>query len=69
MSTDAAETNGERRTCSPCRGTGRVLSNLGGEQQEITCPWCEGSGEFKPEHDAQEQAPESSPGSGEEPAA
>lgn len=39
--------------CPPCRGTGRVISNLGGTQTTITCPWCEGNGTFDPEHDAQ----------------
>jgi hypothetical protein len=34
-----------------------VISNLGGEQREITCPWCEGSGKFMPGHDAQDDAP------------
>ena len=28
----------------PCRGTGRVISNLGGKPQEVTCPWCGGGG-------------------------
>jgi len=28
----------------PCRGTGRVISNLGGEQNTVPCPWCEGGG-------------------------
>ncbi len=26
----------------PCRGTGRVISNLGDKPQEVTCPWCAG---------------------------
>ncbi|HXB63973.1 MAG TPA: hypothetical protein VNV42_03745 [Solirubrobacteraceae bacterium] len=30
--------------CVPCRGTGKVISNLGGEQRRIPCPWCEGTG-------------------------
>lgn len=41
------------RECAPCRGTGRVVSNLGGSLQEVTCPWCEGTGRFIPGHDAQ----------------
>jgi hypothetical protein len=28
----------------PCRGTGKVVSNLGGSPSEVTCPWCEGGG-------------------------
>jgi hypothetical protein len=39
--------------CPPCRGTGKVISNLGGSPSMIDCPWCEGSGIFQPEHDAQ----------------
>ena len=39
--------------CTPCRGTGQVISNLGGTPQQVTCPWCEGSGVFLPGHDAQ----------------
>jgi hypothetical protein len=27
-----------------CRGTGRVISNLGGTPSSVTCPWCEGGG-------------------------
>lgn len=39
--------------CSPCRGTGRVISNLGGSPSEIDCPWCDGSGRYTPGHNAQ----------------
>jgi hypothetical protein len=28
----------------PCRGTGKLISNLGGEPSTVTCPWCQGSG-------------------------
>ena len=28
----------------PCRGTGKVISNLGGTPSTVTCPWCDGSG-------------------------
>jgi DnaJ-class molecular chaperone len=45
--------NAEPRACSPCRGTGRVVSALGGTPREVTCPWCEGTGTFIPGHDAQ----------------
>jgi hypothetical protein len=30
-----------------------VISNLGGEPHDVTCPWCEGSGDRLPGHDAQ----------------
>ena len=39
--------------CHACRGTGQVISGKGGEPKPVTCPWCEGSGRFIPEHDAQ----------------
>jgi DnaJ-class molecular chaperone len=32
------------RECMPCRGTGSVISNLGGTQRTLECPWCRGSG-------------------------
>jgi hypothetical protein len=34
----------EPRECMPCRGTGKLISNLGGSPNEVTCPWCEGGG-------------------------
>ena len=39
--------------CPPCRGTGTVVSNLGGTAHDVTCPWCEGTGFLIPGHDAQ----------------
>ena len=27
--------------CTPCRGTGTVISALGGTPKPVTCPWCE----------------------------
>jgi DnaJ-class molecular chaperone len=39
--------------CTPCRGTGRVISGLGGEPKPVTCPWCEGDGRRIAGHDAQ----------------
>jgi DnaJ-class molecular chaperone len=51
MSTDEP-TPGEI-PCPPCRGTGTVVSNLGGTAHDVTCPWCEGSGFLIPGHDAQ----------------
>jgi DnaJ-class molecular chaperone len=43
--------------CHACRGTGRVISNKGGTPHDVPCPWCEGTGRFIPEHDAQAAAP------------
>jgi DnaJ-class molecular chaperone len=43
----------EARECTACRGTGQVISNLGGSPQQVPCPWCEGTGRFIPGHDAQ----------------
>jgi hypothetical protein len=28
----------------PCRGTGTLISNLGETPNNVTCPWCDGSG-------------------------
>jgi DnaJ-class molecular chaperone len=54
---DASErddaTPAEPRECTACRGTGQVISNLGGSPQQVPCPWCEGTGRFIPGHDAQ----------------
>ncbi len=51
--TEAAEVPEDRAECRACRGTGSVISNLGGEPRTADCPWCEGTGTFKPGHDAQ----------------
>jgi hypothetical protein len=37
----------------PCRGSGQVISNLGGTPSRVTCPWCAGSGLRVPGTDAQ----------------
>jgi hypothetical protein len=34
----------EPQACMPCRGTGKVISNLGGEASQVVCPWCKGAG-------------------------
>ena len=52
VSTEPAEPYDPQR-CTACRGTGKVISGLGGTPQAVTCPWCEGSGRFQPGHDAQ----------------
>jgi DnaJ-class molecular chaperone len=43
-----------RAQCTPCRGTGRVISGLGGAPHQVTCPWCGGTGRFHPGRDAQQ---------------
>ncbi len=37
----------------PCRGSGKLISNLGGSPSTVTCPWCEGGGVRIPGIDAQ----------------
>ncbi|MFL5846975.1 MAG: hypothetical protein ACJ762_20015 [Solirubrobacteraceae bacterium] len=49
----ATDTPPEPVPCSPCRGTGKVISNLGGSPSEIDCPWCDGTGMYTAGHDAQ----------------
>jgi DnaJ-class molecular chaperone len=50
----AAEAPTEDRTrCTPCRGTGQVISTLDGSAHVVTCPWCDGTGRWLPGHDAQ----------------
>ena len=50
---NASSGDGEPIQCGPCRGTGRVVSRLGGSASTIVCPWCEGTGRLIPGHDAQ----------------
>jgi DnaJ-class molecular chaperone len=51
--TSAEETH-EPRMCMPCRGSGKVISNLNGRTRTVTCPWCRGGGERLVGMDAQE---------------
>jgi len=51
---ELAEATHEPRECMACRGTGRVISNLGGTPSTVDCPWCSGSGLRPAEVDAQE---------------
>lgn len=39
--------------CSACRATGRVFANRAGEQIQVDCPWCAGTGTWEPGIDAQ----------------
>jgi len=43
----------EPSECLACRGTGRLISGLGGTPHEVACPWCEGTGMRVPGIDAQ----------------
>jgi len=43
----------EPRECMACRGTGSVISNLGGTPSTVACPWCAGAGMRPAEIDAQ----------------
>lgn len=51
-----------RAVCTPCRGTGKLQSGLGGSLHTVTCPWCGGSGRFEAGRDAQQTPAEGSPG-------
>jgi len=53
----------EPRECMPCRGTGKVTSNLGGTPKEVICPWCEGGGVRRAGIDAQAHWPHAASGS------
>jgi DnaJ-class molecular chaperone len=50
---DRTEEAHQPRECMPCRGSGKVISNLGGEPSTVECPWCQGSGVRVPGTDAQ----------------
>jgi hypothetical protein len=52
MTEQRSETS-EPEPCGACRGSGLVISHLGGEPHELPCPWCEGSGLRLRGHDAQ----------------
>jgi DnaJ-class molecular chaperone len=44
---------GADRECMACRGTGQVISMLGGQRRSVECPWCKGTGRQIPGIDAQ----------------
>lgn len=52
-----SEAADDRAACTACRGTGRVISNLGGEAHSVLCPWCGGTGVWDPSRDAQAEGP------------
>lgn len=56
MARDEPTAESGAEVCSPCRGTGRLISGAGGQPHQVTCPWCQGTGVRKPGIDAQ-QAP------------
>lgn len=41
--------------CMPCRGTGTLISNLGGTSTPVSCPWCGGTGIRQQGVDAQQR--------------
>jgi len=41
------------RECMACRGSGKVISHLGGTVSTVTCPWCRGGGVRVVGNDAQ----------------
>lgn len=51
--TDPTEAAHAPQECMPCRGTGQVISNLGGTAAKVTCPWCNGERVRQPDIDAQ----------------
>ena len=54
---DQASGSHEPRECMPCRGSGQVISNLGGSPSKVACPWCGGSGMRVAGTDAQARWP------------
>ena len=58
LSWAAMSTGGDPTICTACRGTGKVLSSLGGTPHEVVCPRCEGSGHRIAGIDAQEHPAE-----------
>jgi hypothetical protein len=50
---DREDASHEPRECMPCRGSGEVISNLGGTPAKVKCPWCDGTGVRVPGIDSQ----------------
>ena len=64
MSANRQAEAGGPGTCLACRGTGHLISGLGGEPHQVTCPWCRGTGSRIPGIDAQESPSEIAPATG-----
>lgn len=47
----------------PCRGSGKIVSALGGAMNTVECPWCKGTGMKAAEVDAQAHWPSNQEGS------
>jgi DnaJ-class molecular chaperone len=58
---DRGAASASEEICMPCRGTGRLISGLGGTPHEVVCPWCRGTGKRIRGIDAQESPAESEP--------
>jgi hypothetical protein len=57
----ASDEVNEPQACMPCRGTGQVISNLGGTTAKVPCPWCDGGGVRLTGIDAQAGWPDNVP--------
>jgi hypothetical protein len=56
-----SDTRHEPRECMACRGSGQVISSLGGTATKVTCPWCNGGAVRLTDIDAQSGWPEPAP--------
>ena len=54
----SATSEADPQQCTACRGTGKLISGLGGEPHEVVCPWCQGGGRRIQGIDAQEHPSE-----------
>ena len=52
-SEEQVEASHAPRQCMACRGTGQVISHLGGDAKSVSCPWCAGTGMRTADVDAQ----------------
>ena len=56
--TMSATPDESRSGCTPCRGTGKLVSGLGGSRMRSRARGAGGAGEFQPGRDAQQEGPE-----------